>query len=365
MTGRAITGRPIRVLVVEDSRLMRGVIGDILASDPDIEVVGAAGDGVEAMEAVARLAPDVVTMDVAMPRADGLEAVGRIMSERPTPIVMISAHTRHGSAAAIRALELGAVEVVAKPSTGLDLRLTALREEILRKVHVASRIQPVRTANRVIRAGTWDAGAGAPGTRAWTPCVVIAASIGGPAALLALVPALPAALPASIVIVQHMPAAYTSAFARELATRAAMTVREAADGDRLRGGSVLVCPGGRQLTVDARGRVVLRAPDAPTVDCPSADLAMTAVARHAGPASIGVVLTGMGRDGAAGARAIRDAGGLVLAQDEASSVVFGMPRAAIEGGGVDAVVPLADLVSTLCAFVEEVAAAGARARHGA
>lgn len=360
MNARPSATRPIRVLVVEDSTLMRGIIRDALAADPEIEVVGAVGDGAEALRAVDALAPDVVTMDVVMPRSDGLEAVARIMSERPTPIVMLSAHTRTGSAAAIRALELGAVDVVAKPAAELGLGVGALRRELVKKVRLAARIRAVRTATRAAAPRPCEHREVVAGRGAWTPCVVIAASTGGPAALLATVPALPATLPASVLIVQHMPAPCTSAFARELGARAALPVREAADGDRLRAGTVYVCPGARQATVDGRGRLQVRAPDAPAVECPSADVVMTAVARHAGAAAIGVVLTGMGRDGAAGARAIRAAGGLVLAQDEASSVVFGMPRAAIEQGSVDAVVAIDDLVPTLCAFVEERAAVRGR-----
>ncbi len=362
MSARA--GR-IRVLVVEDSRFMRGVIARILASDPEIEVIGAAQDGLEAVTAVACLAPDVVTMDVQMPRADGLAAVERIMSERPTPIVMISAYTRPDSTAAFRALELGAVDFVAKPSCSVDLGLETLREEIVRKVRTAARVRPVRTARAAGpgRSPRFPAppAADADGTDEWAPCVVVAASTGGPAALLSLVPALPADLPASVLIVQHMPAGYTAAFARELAARAALPVKEAEDGERLARGTAYVVPGSRHLSLAPGGRVTLRAGRSGS-EVPSADVTMVSVARHAGPGALGVVLTGMGRDGAAGARAIRDAGGLVIAQDEATSVVFGMPRAAIELGAVDAVVSLGEMPTTLAAFVEEAAGLAARGR---
>src|SRR5262245_3330250 len=317
----------IRVLVVEDSRFMRGVINTILSRDPETEVVGSAADGLEAVDAVCALRPDVVTMDVDMPRADGLTAVERIMSERPTPIVMISAYTRRDSSAAIRALELGAVDFVAKPSFTVDLGLEALRDEIVGKVRVAARVRPVRTARSTTTSVLEGAPAGSSeppdedGRRhERAPCVIMAASTGGPAALLALVPQLRADFPAAVLIVQHMPAPYTSAFAAELGGRCALPVHEATNGESLERGVVYVCPGSQHLTVASTGRVGLHAPATRDGECPSADLAMTSVARRVGARSFGVVLTGMGRDGAAGARAIRRAGGLVIAQDESTSV---------------------------------------------
>ena len=302
----------IRVLVVEDSRFMRGVINTILSRDPDIEVVGSAADGLEAVDAVSALRPDVVTMDVDMPRADGLSAVERIMSERPTPIVMISAYTRRDSSAAIRALELGAVDFVAKPSFTVDLGLEALRDEIVSKVRMASRVRPVRTASRATAAppSAVVATSSEPPNedrRHWeaTPCVLMAASTGGPAALLSLVPRLGGDFPAAVLIVQHMPAPYTTAFAGELAGRCALRVKEAVHGDWIERGVVYVCPGSHHLTLAPGGRVALHAPPTRDSECPSADLAMMSMARRVGARSIGVILTGMGRDGAAGARAIR------------------------------------------------------------
>jgi len=360
----------IRVLVVEDSRFMRGVINTILSRDPEIEVVGSAADGLEAVEAVCALRPDVVTMDVDMPRADGLSAVERIMSERPTPIVMISAYTRRDSSAAIRALELGAVDFVAKPSFTVDLGLEALRDEIVNKVRMASRVRPVRTAHRAAVAAlpAVPAASNEPPNEdrrqwEWTPCVIMAASTGGPAALLALVPRLGADFAAAMLIVQHMPAPYTSAFAGELAGRCAVKVKEAVHGEWLERGVVYVCPGSHHLTLAPAGRIVLHAPPTRDSECPSADLAMMSMARRVGARSVGVILTGMGRDGAAGARAIRRAGGLVIAQDEATSVVFGMPRAAAEAGAVNAVLPLDDIPSMLNGYVDDIVRAAKRGRR--
>jgi two-component system chemotaxis response regulator CheB len=359
--------RPIRVLVVEDSRFMRGVITHILGADPGIEVVGCAADGLEAVEAVAALAPDVVTMDVEMPRASGLWAVETIMAQLPTPILMLSAHTRPDSTAALRALELGAVDCIAKPSDSVDLGLETVAAEILRKVRMAARVRPVRTARRP-RGERVEPGrrAVAPpprdGRDDWRPCIAVAASTGGPAALLALIPGLPRDLPASVVILQHMPAPYTAQLARELAARAALPVREVGDGERLARGVVHVCPGGHHLTVASGGRVGLRRPAPGTGETPSADAAFASIARQAPGRALGVVLTGMGRDGAAGAHAIRASGGIVVAQDEASCVVYGMPQAAIERGAVDAVVPLDDLAAVLAAFVDDLLGCAARTR---
>jgi two-component system, chemotaxis family, protein-glutamate methylesterase/glutaminase len=350
------------VLVAEDSRFVRGLLHNILASDRDLEVVGFAGDGREAVAAVARLAPDVVTLDVQMPHVDGLQALEAIMAEHPTPVVMISAHTRAGSAATIRALELGAVDFVPKQS-GIDLGLDALRDEILRKIKIAARVKPIRTVAG-LRPGQRRPIHAVPPANAISPdadggCpddvrhVVIAASTGGPAALLQLVPQLPWPFPAAVIIAQHMPAPFTAQFARELAARSAVVVKEAEAGDRVTRGIAYVAPGFHHLTLDAHGRVLLQSAERHDGECPSANLAMTSVAELAGPSVVGVVLTGMGRDGAAGVRAIKRAGGTVIAQDESSALVNGMPRAAIETGCVDVVLPLERLASKLGAVVRD------------
>lgn len=350
-------GKRIRVLVVEDSGFMREMIRQILHADSQIEVIGFAADGLEAIGAVAELTPDVVTMDVHMPHADGLAAVARIMAERPTPILMLSGATREGSAAAIRALELGAVDFIAKPAGRIDLGLDGLRETMIRKVKMAARVRPIRTVaiSRGVPAPA------RPGEVLWgvpTPspteaCVVVAASTGGPAALLTLVPALPGGLPASVLVIQHMPAPYTARLARELGARGALPVKEAEEGDRLTAGTVHVAPGSRDLSVSRHGEIRLRPAARDTDVAPSANLAMASVARYAGTLAVGVVLTGMGADGALGAEAIARAGGRVLAQDETSSVIYGMPRAAVETGCVDAVLPLARLPETLVACLQD------------
>ena len=239
----------------------------------------------------------------------------------------------------------------------------------MRKVLAASRVRPARIAaahpgeRPAASHPSLPAFKAPPGDAGWTPCVVIAASTGGPAALLSLIPELPRELPASVLVVQHMPAPYTLAFARMLGERASIEVREAAAGDRLARGLVSVCPGSNHLSVGARGEVTLRPARIASEDSPSADLAMTSVAEQAAGLAIGVVLTGMGRDAALGAAAIRKSGGIVIAQDEASSVVYGMPRAAADMGCVDAMVPLSGLPETVLACVGDLLSHHLRVGH--
>jgi two-component system, chemotaxis family, protein-glutamate methylesterase/glutaminase len=362
-------GVPVRVLVAGESRAMRSAIRRMLVADRRLEVVGLAADADEVARAVARHAPDVIVLDVGMEATDALATIERVMTEHPTAMVAMSATTVEGGEVAIRALELGAVDVLAKPSWSVDPALGALAEEIVRKILAASRVRPTRIA--AARPGERPTAAhpslpaftAPPGDAGWTPCVVIAASTGGPAALLSLVPELPRDLPASVLVVQHMPAPYTQAFARMLGDRAVIRVREAAAGDRLARGVVFVCPGSQHLTVGALGEVALRPAQLPSEDSPSADLAMTSVAEQAGVLAIGVVLTGMGRDAALGAAAIRRGGGIVIAQDEASSVVYGMPRAAADMGCVDAMVPLSGLPETVLACVGDVLSHQLRVGH--
>ncbi len=341
----APTAARVRVLVAGDSRAMRDALRRTLTADSRLEVVGMAAAADEVVRAVTRSLPDVIVIDVGMDARYAIGTVGRVMAVHPIPVVVMSANTPEGGEAAIRAMEAGAVEVVAKPSWSVDPGLAALSSEIVRKILAASRVRPARIV--AARPGERPAGARHPGLTAfatpagsdgWTPCVVIAAEM-------------PRELPAAVLVVQHMPAPYTQAFARMLGERSSITVREAAAGDRLARGVVSVCPGSQHLTVGPRGEVTLRPAQLPSEDAPSADLAMTSVAEHAGPLAIGVVLTGMGRDAALGAAAIRKSGGIVIAQDEASSVVYGMPRAAADMGCVDAMVPLSGLSETMLACV--------------
>ena len=388
----------IRILIVDDSMFMRGAIAKTLTATGAFEVVGQARDGREAVEKVRTLKPDVVSMDFNMPNMTGVEAVQAILRERPTPIVMFSAHTQKGARETFDALQAGAVDFVTKPAGEVSADLSKVQDELVRKLTVAAasrpratpapaatppgaatpppplsaagpaRIQlnpysasPVSSPPLSPRAAS-PAGAptsprplGIPAPRPSSPgaggalprLCVIAVSTGGPVALGALVPALPADTRFAIVIVQHMPAHFTAALAERLDSMSALTVKEAEAGDRPRPGLALIAPGDRHLELDDRGSVVLR--DGPLVNgCrPAADVTMLSAAKVYGRRTIGVVLTGMGRDGTAGALAIRRAEGRTLAQDEESSVIFGMPRSAIEAGAIEEVAPLSEIASRL------------------
>jgi two-component system, chemotaxis family, protein-glutamate methylesterase/glutaminase len=363
-------GVPVRVLVAGESRAMRSALRRMLTADRRLAVVGLASDADEVTRAVVRHVPDVIVLDVGMDASDALTTIERVMTEHPTAMVVMSATTPEGGESAIRALELGAVDVLAKPTWSVDPALGALADEIVRKILAASRVRPTRIAAArpgerptAVSHPSLPAFTAPPGDAGWTPCVVIAASTGGPAALLSLIPELPPELPASVLVVQHMPAPYTQAFARMLGDRAVLRVREAAAGERLERGLVCVCPGSHHLTVGARGEVFLRPAQLPSEDSPSADLAMMSVAEQARGLAIGVVLTGMGRDAALGAAAIRKSGGIVIAQDEDSSVVYGMPRAAADMGCVDAMVPLSGLPETVLACVGDLLSHQLRVGH--
>jgi len=336
----------IRVLVVDDSLFMRAAIGRLLAADPRFEVAGQARDGVEAVDKVVELEPDVVTMDFNMPRRNGADAVRAIMARRPTPVIMFSAHTVQGARETFEALSAGAVDFVSKPAGEVSADLSSIAAELIAKLVAAAgsrpqALAPLRQAkpSQPLVLTTWPPS----GPRV----LIIAVSTGGPSALSRLIPALPAAIKFGILIVQHMPASFTATLAERLNALSAVTVREARDGDRPLSGLVFIAPGDRHLEVTERG--FLRLGDGPPVNgCrPSADVTMTGAARAYGTRAIGLVMTGMGRDGAAGLAAIKQADGVALAQDQASSVIFGMPKAAIDAGVVDEVVPLDQLARRL------------------
>ncbi|MDY6877409.1 MAG: chemotaxis response regulator protein-glutamate methylesterase [Chloroflexota bacterium] len=344
----------IDVLVVDDSLLMQRLITHLLESDPRIRVVSTAANGHEAIEKVQALHPDVVTLDIEMPRMDGLEALQQIMQRAPTPVVMLSGVQE--AAAAVRSLELGAVEFVAKPSGTISVDLYKVRNELIRKVKLATLVNLDRAA--AIKTGpliplTAPARHPAPG-RPWM--LAIGASTGGPQALGRVLRCLPAELPAGVLIVQHMPAGFTASFAQRLNQRSPLPVEEARDGQKVMTGSAYVAPGGiHMVVVEERGHPIIRLQDTPPVNSvrPSADVLMGSVARMNGARSMGVVLTGMGADGAEGLAQIKAAGGLTLAQDKASSTIFGMPRAAIERGVVDGVLSLSKIPRAIVTAMQE------------
>ena len=322
----------IRVLIVDDSATMRALIAAALSSDPELEVVGEAADPLQARQAIKDLNPDVITLDVEMPNMNGLEFLERLMRLRPMPVVMVSTLTTRGAVATLEALELGAVDCIAKPASGSPHAFDVLAEKV--KAAARARVRPSQQARPTPKP-----------TGPFTPnqkVVAIGSSTGGVEALLALVEHLtPNCAPT--VITQHMPATFTGSFAERLNRSCAAEVSEARDGDPLVPGRVYLAPGGdRHLEIDGvtalRCRLTAGAPV--SGHSPSVDMLFKSVARTAKARAVGVILTGMGRDGAAGLLEMRNAGASTLGQDEASCVVYGMPRAAFELGAVERQLPL-------------------------
>ncbi len=352
-------GSRIRVLIADDSAFMRKVLQSIFMADPQLEVIGEARDGREAVALAEQLRPDVITMDINMPHLDGLQATEVIMSTRPRPIVIVSSESREGADTTLKALQLGAIDFVAKPTSGVDLDMNSVREDLCRKLKVAAKVRVVRTAARsklalevagsAPRVEPGPAPKPAPST-AFTatasgsgerfPIVVLAASTGGPATLMKLVPQFPKNFPGAVLVVQHMPGTFTSQFSQQLAEIASIRVKEAEPGEIVRPGTLYLCPGSHHLRLTQTGRITLD--DGPRISGyrPCADVTMETVAAFAGPMSTGVILTGMGNDGSRGAPAVKSAGGHMIAQDEATSIIFGMPAEAIKTGAVDQVLPL-------------------------
>jgi two-component system chemotaxis response regulator CheB len=366
--------RAIRVLIVDDSGFMRRAIAKMLASAEDIMVVGAASTGEQALELERELRPDVVTMDVEMPGMGGLEAARAIIARRGPPVIMISSLTRDGAETTLRALEIGAVDFIPKPDSA-SVDIIRVKDDLIEKVRLfgnrfalrralTSRLVPPPAA-AAARASAPVAPAPAgvvplrtpvaatPAARRAGPfeCVAIGTSTGGPLALATVLPKLPAAFPLPILIVQHMPPGFTKALADRLNAASAITVVEGQNGMRLERGTAIIAPAGQQLTLRRSGsnvEVRLDADVKKSLHVPSVDVLAAAVGEIFGAASLGVILTGMGHDGVDGLAVIKKNGGYVIGQDEASAVVYGMPRAAAVAGLVDRVVSLGDVARVLC-----------------
>ena len=348
---------PLRVLVVDDSAFMRKMVTEILGRDAALHVVGTARDGADALDKFDALLPDVVTLDVEMPVLDGFGTLTEIMRRRPTPVLMLSSQTQAGADATLRCLELGAVDFIGKPSGSVSLDIEKIAGELISKVKAAANARVV-----VFRLGN-AVGAGSPRPSEKTPAekmpgekssavLVIGASTGGPRALQTLVPALPPDLNIPMVIVQHMPPGFTASLARRLDQTSPFDVREAAEGDRLQPGQILVAPGGSHLQFDAGGKAHLTS-DPPVHGVrPAIDVTLSSLAPLYGPRLMAALLTGMGRDGARGLKLVSDLGGRTLAEDETTCVVYGMPKAAVELGAVDCLLPLHEIapaIARLCA----------------
>jgi two-component system, chemotaxis family, protein-glutamate methylesterase/glutaminase len=352
---------PVRVLVVDDSAFMRRVVADAIATQPDLEVAGVAHNGLDALLKVEQLQPDVVTLDVEMPDMDGLTALRHLMARYPRPVVMLSSQTQRGAITTLRALTIGAVDFVAKPSGAISLDFSRVREELLQKIRAAASARVRLAAHRASPRSGPPTAQNHIGTRAggFDRLVVIGCSTGGPRALAVLIPELRAEAPTAYLIVQHMPAGFTRSLAERLDASGPLTVREAADGDRLEAGTALVAPGDYHLRLKPSGAVELDQAARIHGVRPSVDIALESAAERFGSRTVAVILTGMGQDGAAGAAAVRQVGGYVLAEDESTCVVWGMPRAVVERGLAQRVAPL-DGMSEAIASVASVRTVSAR-----
>jgi len=348
--------KKISVVVVDDSALVRSLLTEIINRQSDMQCVGAASDPLVAREMIRELSPDVITLDVEMPRMDGLEFLSRLMRLRPMPVVMVSTLTEQGADITLRALEMGAVDYVAKPRIGVSSGLNELASDIVDKIRVAACAHVKRLAPAPAAVGLSPT-SGAPPDVARAPLprvstekiVCIGASTGGTEAIREVLVPMPADAPA-IVITQHMPPGFTTSFAARLNSLCRISVAEARDGERILPGHAYIAPGGRHLRIDRSGsNYVAKLDDTEPVNRhrPSVEVLFKSAARVLGPNALGIMLTGMGADGAQAMREMKDAGSYNYVQDEASCVVFGMPRMAIQCGAAHEVLPLNQIASAL------------------
>ncbi len=358
--------KPIKVLIVDDSALVRELLARIISRERGMEVLGTANDPLYAIKKIKEERPDVITLDLEMPRMDGLTFLEKLMASYPLPVVVISSLAREGSEATLRALELGAVDYISKPTLGLGSALEELAPEIIGKIRnaAAANMEVLRRQVRQERIDRLmapaelipDLAAREPGrglVQSTDKVIAIGASTGGTVAVKNILSKLPANLP-GILVVLHMPAGFTASYAASLNNFCRLRVKEAQDGDPLVNGSVLVAPGGKHMLLSkgASGFIV-RLDNGPPVNRhrPSVDKTFFSVAQNASGNSLGIILTGMGDDGARGLKAMHDAGALTIAQDEQSSVVFGMPKQAIAAGAVDKILPLDDIGGAIVSYV--------------
>lgn len=358
------TGRTLRVLVVDDSAFNRKTISELLEAIPNVRVVGKAADGAEALRWVAELGPDLITLDLEMPGVDGFHFLRMLMARQPTPVIVISGHSSRENV--FRALEMGAIDFIAKPVNRPSTELVSISASLVEKIEVVRHLTPTvlrpDTRSKLLKAGetvsTMMPAIGrtpsSSGTRAPAKIVVIGASTGGPTALLEVFGRLAPEAPLALVVAQHMPEKFTATFAQRLGRVSGFHVAEAEHGQRVVAGRGYVCPGGSAIELARAGAdLVIRVlpPDATDRYIPSVDRLFVSTARAAGSQAVGIILTGMGDDGAVGVRAIAGAGGRVLAESDATAVVYGMPEAALRTGCVERALPLPELAATIARII--------------
>ncbi len=343
--------RFIRVLIVDDSASVRAILSRKLGDDPMIEIVGLARDGIEGVEMVRDLKPDVVTLDVEMPRQNGLQTIEKIMRDYPTPVVMVSSLTAAGTETTVRALEAGAIDFVQKPMHSGIAAVHEITGELLEKIKIASRSNLRRATARLSHASREPqqiTPSHAPVGGSWlNRVVVVGSSTGGPPALREGLTALPRDLRVPLLVVQHMPAGFTKALADRLNTQCAIEVREAKPGDHMTPGVALLAPGGFHMVIERTGEIRLTMAATECGVRPAINVTLESVQALHGRRTLGVILTGMGNDGTRGAGLVKRAGGTIIAEDESTCAVYGMPRSVFEAGFTDVVVPLPRIASEI------------------
>ena len=352
--------RKIKVLVVDDSEFVRSVISRRIGGDPDIEVIGVAADGIEALNKVNSLKPDVITMDVIMPEMDGLIALQHIMAECPTPVIMLSALTGEGTETAIKALEMGAADFYLKSSALNPLRSGDMPNSLIEKIKVVAKIKisgspsairsnkPQLPKREVVKYATQN------------KVLVIGTSTGGPRALMQVIPHLPGNIPSPILIIQHMPPVFTKSLANRLDEASQIEVKEAQIGDELLAGRALVAPGNYHMTVTDKNSITLNQEPPELGVRPSVNVTMKSVATIYGSSSVGIVLTGMGTDGTDGAGYIKAVGGKIIVEDKSTCAIYGMPKSIVDSGYADKIVPLHNIASEIVATCNKKLAVQAR-----
>lgn len=338
----------IKVLIVDDSAFMRSALSRMLGDDSEIQVVATARDGEEGLEKIRRFKPDLVTLDLEMPRMDGLTALEKTMQEMPLPVLVVSSLTTEGAQMTLRALDLGAVDFIPKDLSYASLNILNIRKTLIEKVKTIAK-KRVRYSPRRKKASLIPVILPKAGLRGHARIVVIGASTGGPPAVQTVICSLPKNFPCGILVVQHMPAVFTTSFAERLDSISQLSVREAQSGDQVNAGEVLIAPGGLHMRISYsqhnKGNVEVTTSEEPKTSLykPSVNITILSVAEVYGPASLGVILTGMGNDGLNGMRAIKSKRGKVIAQEEQSCVVYGMPKAVVDEGLADKILAVEEI----------------------